>query len=233
MSERWSGDRIRPNLLSPNVSQKVSMPPPTRLLFLALDPDPALRDLVAGYKARTRTLVGDQLYLADPPHVTLYLGHFPPGFDPLPLLRHLDRDPAPGVRIVGWHTFLGDPLTGRNTLVCAPHPDDKPGLRDWQRRVIEAVADRRDRAATEARLAPRLDHLTPEQRAAVAAVGFPFVGDGWEPHLTVASIRPENWPAVWADLGPRPPVGEFTFRAVRHYDLLDGAPAAAGEVAFG
>ena len=97
--------------------------------FAALMPDERTSARIQRFKDRTRELVGPQLYLDDPPHTTVYLASFPIGFDAIAHLRAAVI-PAPSpVRLHGWHSWVGDPLTGRNTLVCSLHPDDKPMLR--------------------------------------------------------------------------------------------------------
>jgi 2'-5' RNA ligase len=184
--------------------------------FLALAPDARLHDLIQSYKDRARAIVGEQLYLADPPHLTLFLAAFPPGFAPL---DPLELGPAPRVRLVGWHQYLADPLTGNNTLVARIHDDDLQALRLLQAHVLSAVAPHRDTAATTARYAGRLSALTPAQREAIHTYGFPFVHDGWQPHFTVASFTPAVWPAVLAEFATDTPEGSYSCSAIRHYQL--------------
>ena len=209
------------------------MSDPSKPVFVALRPDPRLNELVQGYKDRTRTLVGPQLYLDDPPHLTVFLSSFSPSFRAAPLLRDLVTSaPPPAVRLVGWHTFEADALTGRNTLVCAIHPDDKQTLRGFQARVVEALSPHRDIGATNARFAGRLQHLIPEQRENVARFGFPFLAAGWEPHFTVASIDPPRWGELLADLGPRPPHGTYNCAAVEEYELDGITPRLRERIEF-
>jgi hypothetical protein len=196
-------------------------------VFAALEPDDALHGLVQGYKDETRALVGDQLYLADPPHLTLYLAVYSSVEAALSCWQKLTSHAVDVVvNIPGWHVFDADALTGNHTLVCDLAADDKAQLRVLQQNVVTCLAPARDAAATEARLAPRLGNLTQAQRDAVAAHGFPYLGDGWEPHFTIASIRPSDWPRVWQALADRPPRGAFRCPRMRLYKLVDGAPVA-------
>jgi 2'-5' RNA ligase len=199
-------------------------------VFAALEPDAALHRLVQAYKDETRALVGDQLYLADPPHLTLYLAMFPSvdaALSPWRVLKSQQLDVE--IRVTGWHVFDADALTGNHTLVCDLAAEDKSRLRVLQQQVVECLAPARDAAATQARLAPRLNNLTEPQRAAVASHGFPYLADGWEPHFTIASIRPADWPRVWQALADRPPRGKFHCSRMRLYKLVDGVPVAIDE----
>lgn len=189
-------------------------------VFLALMPDDRLADRVQRYKDRTRDLAGPQLYLDDPPHLTTYFACFPESFRAGPPVADIVRNsPPPQVRIVGWHAFEADAMTGRNTLVCAIHPDDKHALRAFQQRIVSAVAAHRDIPATERRFAGRIEHLTVEQRECIAAAGFPFLGNGWQPHFTVASIDPAVWQTVLSALSADPPTGTYSCSAVAEYQL--------------
>jgi len=200
--------------------------------FAALMPDERTSAMIQHFKDRTRELVGPQLYLDDPPHTTVYLASFPNGFDAIERLRTAVI-PAPSpVRFHGWHSWVGDPLTGRNTLVCSLHPDDKPMLRVRQQHIAAALAPHRDPATTEARFACRFDSLTAEQRHNVRTVGFPFLGDGWEPHITVASIAPEHWDIVLRELHSCPPFGAFSYTHLEVFELHGDEPSSRGRYEF-
>jgi 2'-5' RNA ligase len=199
----------------------------TVVVFAALEPDAALHRLVQAYKDETRALVGEQLYLADPPHLTLYLAVYRTEEAALARWQMLPSHEVDlTVNTPGWHVFEADALTGNHTLVCDLTAEDKMRLRVLQQQVVAYLAPARDAAATEARLAPRLNNLTDTQRAAVASHGFPYLGDGWEPHFTIASIRLSDWPRVWQALADRPPRGVFRCPRMRLYKLVGGVPVA-------
>ena len=195
--------------------------------FIALKPDAALHALIQGYKDRACRRVGDQLYLSDPPHLTVYLAAFPPEFRPLAALR---LPPAPRVRLAGWHAFEADALTGKNTLVAQIHADDKAALRTFQRELVAALAPHRDAAKTEARFAGRLHALTPEQRTNVRDFGFPFLFDGWQPHFTIASFDPAAWASVLAEFAADTPEGTYLCSALAEYQLDGNRPIFRSEM---
>src|SRR5262249_31085291 len=86
------------------------------------------------------------------------------------------------------------------------------------------LAQYRDPAATLERLDARLESLSSAQRAAAELCGFPFIGAGWHPHLTIASIRPGDWSTVERELLSDSP--SFVFRCPKLcvYQLVDNAP---------
>jgi 2'-5' RNA ligase len=199
--------------------------------FLALTPDPKFAATVKMYKNRVRETVGPQLYLDDPPHVTLYLAAFRDGERLLErMARELGDIPTPRAEVTGWHVFVNDALTGRHTLVLDFRPEDQEALRQVQTAVVSAAAPMRDGGATAARYVDRLEKLTPEEIGNIRRIGFPFVGTGWHPHVTIASIRPADWPAVERDIVPTPPTGVCRFPVLHEYDLIDGKPVEIGEI---
>lgn len=195
------------------------------ILFAALEPDAALDELIRSYKQRVHELIGPQLYLDDPPHLTLFLAAFASKQQVIDTHRSLaDRLDSFQIDVTGWHVFAADPLTGNNTLVCEIAANDKERLRLVQHEVVQALAPLRDHDATQARFAARWQQLSPARQAQVQAVGFPFIGGDWQPHWTIASIRSADWPRVWQDLERDPPRGRFSWSRLRLYELIDEKP---------
>ncbi len=195
--------------------------------FVVLQPEPALGSLIQRFKDQVRSLAGEQLYLADPPHLTVYLADFASADALLarwPQIVARTRDLS--VNLIGWHVFEADSLTGGQTLVCDLAAHDKHRLRTLQRDVVDLFAPLHDPAAARSRLAPRIEHLSAEQRQCVVRHGFPFLGVGWEPQFTIASIRPAEWPEVWQALRPQSPHGSYRCVRWRLGRLRDGKPVA-------
>lgn len=174
--------------------------------YLALDPAPPFADWMLRQKERMRTVAGEQRFLNDPPHLTLYVAAFDDVADVAQALDALPAQAAPEVRMHGWHTFFHD--AGRNTLVCDLElPPDAP-LRHLQVDAASAIAPLRNASVTAARYAPSLANFGSEERANLSAFGFPFVGSIWRPHLTVASVDLGDWEAAQRMFEHEPAFGE-------------------------
>ena len=197
--------------------------PETRVL--ALEPDDAFARHVLAYKERTRRLAGEQLYLSDPPHLTLYLAVYGGGADLAGPIGALCRRVAvPTVTVRGWHVFQADQLTGNHTLVCDVTPDTRPPLEHIQPEAVNVAAPLRNPSATRACYDKSWHRLSEDQRANVERLGFPFVGPIWHPHVTVASVRPEDWEKVWSELAGTPPDAVVRFPALAIYGLKGAEP---------
>jgi 2'-5' RNA ligase len=203
------------------------MPPASSAstMFLGLEADARLAERICTYKRRVHALVGPQTFLDHPPHLTLYLAAFANGAAVADSVAHLVRElPAIRTSIVGWHTFWADQLTGRHTLVCQLDDEAVNELREIQHRAIAALAPLRHVKVTAARYASRLASLSATEQAAIASSGFPFTGEHWHPHLTIASINAADWPAIERELLPNPPSLDGCFPALALYRLVDEHP---------
>jgi alpha-ribazole phosphatase len=195
-------------------------------VFLALQPDEAATQQIWQYKRRVRELVGDQLYLDHPPHLTFFLAAFSDLDAVVDSTRRVACDlKAPAVFVNGWHTFFGDPLTGFNTLVLDLTETDRERLRQIQMRLVELLGPHRDGDASLARINGHWPHLSGVEKAAAKAYGFPYVGAGWHPHFTVASIEPRVWPTVANELLREAPSGSFTCPRIQVYELIGNEPS--------
>jgi 2'-5' RNA ligase len=192
---------------------------------LALEPDDAFARQVLAYKQRVEQLAGEQLYLSDPPHLTLYLGVYAADADLTEPIGALCRGlAAPAVTVRGWHVFEADQLTGNHTLVCDVTPETRSPLEQIQREAVGVAAPLRDRSATRACYDESWQRLSEEERANVDRFGFPFVGPIWHPHVTVASVRPEDWEKIWSELAGAAPDAVVRFPALAIYGLQAEQP---------
>lgn len=205
----------------------------SRVAFISLEPDVRLATLVRGYKRRVKQLVGEQLYLTDPPHTTLYLAAFDNLNCVAKALFSLAMEiEAIEVLLDGWHVFHGDTLTGNHTLVCHWSEASQRAARRIQTKVLQRLSPLRNLAATEKRFAPRWTGLTNDQQRSVIEKGFPFTGEAWHPHLTIASIRPKDWDQAFAVLSPDPPQVAGMAKGLKLYELVGNTPKPILSIPF-
>jgi len=178
--------------------------------FIAILPRGELQSKILDCKSAVQRAVGDQMYLTDPPHLTVFLASFQDRnllCDTLELVTGGLKSPR--IRIEGWHVFENDCLTGNNTLVMKINDSDKETLRAIQALIIRCVAGQREKTASLARFQAAWPTLSQERQRSVEEFGFPFIGSDWQPHFTIASIRPSDWVNASKDLMNRPVVGCF------------------------
>ena len=86
---------------------------------VALEPEKELFDKIINIKKRSASLVGDQLYLKDPPHLTLFLGRFKPYFKWKTKIQKISQrvsQQLSPIKIIisGWHVYTSDSVTGND-----------------------------------------------------------------------------------------------------------------------
>jgi 2'-5' RNA ligase len=197
--------------------------------FLALDPGAWLGGAIQAAKDEVRALAGSQRYLEDPPHLTLFVGVFTDR-SAVPAVLAGAVPEAPSIGVQGWHVFRDDPLTGGHTLVAALDPAGMAPLRRLQAAALATVAPLRDLRASRDRYAAVHDRLSPVRQASLDRHGFPFTGDDWHPHVSVASIAALAWDPVWSALAARAPHGTARMPALVWYALDGDRPRRLAEV---
>lgn len=197
----------------------------TTTLFTAFQPDAAFDAKLRALKDRVLSIVGPQLYLNHPPHLTLYLASFPSENEVAAETERWVSETTPlQLVVVRWHVFRGDALTGNHSLVCELHPKDEVNLREHQAELIRRIAPLRDVAASTQRFEASRGRLSPQEWRSVQDCGFPYVGSLWRPHFTVASIRPADWEIVWDELKELAPTGPVACPKIGLYRLCEEHP---------
>jgi len=197
---------------------------PCPVYVIALEPDASFAQWVLQRKEQVRHLAGPQRYLDHPPHLTLYVAAFR-DLDPRPRTAELSVAlGAPRAVIDRWHVFPADQLTGGHTLVCDVPDECRAALEDVQRHVVDRLAPHRDRETCRRRYATAWERLSPAERDNVERFGFPFVGPIWRAHVTIASIRPEDWDRVRPIVREPPDAIAVCFERLALYVLDRGDP---------
>ena len=193
--------------------------------FVAILPRDELQSIIVDCKSVVQTAVGNQMYLTDPPHLTVFLASFQDRNLLCDTLEWVTGDlKSPRIRIEGWHVFENDCLTGNNTLVTKINDSDKEVLRVIQGKIIRSIAPLREKTASLDRYQSAWSTLNQERQRAVKEYGFPFIGSDWQPHFTIASIQPSDWGNASKELIDRPIFGCFEAFEIALFSLEGKEP---------
>jgi hypothetical protein len=185
---------------------------------VTLEPDGLLCKKILNLKGEVRALAGDQQYLRDEPHLTLYacdIGGFASvesGFGGVAEKIRATYGPLK-VEIAGWLVFKGDAVTRRDTLTCKVAGASLPALRSIQAAVVSFLNEHRRKEPLR-RYAAAADGMDQAARANIDAYGYPFVGENWKPHVSIASIEPDKFPQIWQTLQEKCPLGAYGMRSL-------------------
>jgi hypothetical protein len=188
--------------------------------FLAFEPAPALWEIIASAKERVRHAVGPQKYLGDPPHITIGVSCFPDLADVATVLSKLAPElSVPEIQLNGWSVFRDDPLTGGSTMFLSMTRESAQILRLFQERILGEVSPLRDAPASTERYLSNWGNLSTTRQASTCRFGYPFTGEDWEPHISVASISKSDWVSAWKALQTFAPQGNYELPRIVLYEL--------------
>jgi 2'-5' RNA ligase len=198
--------------------------------FVAIAPGSPLCNRIVEFKDLVRAIAGDQLYLNDPPHLTVFLANFQDRNRLLDGFRSLASSLCGfPIEVKGWHVFENDVLTGNYTLTLELSETTQVNLRRVQNATIDFLAELRDQERSASRYSKSWTRLEPHRQKSVLETGFPFTGQDWIPHLTIASIKPEHWLKVWAQLESKCVQGTYADSALKLYELVGMVPNPIAE----
>lgn len=192
------------------------------IYVIALQPDNALFNNIKRLKSEAKKLVGDQAYLNDAPHLTLYLGYFDNffGFDKELNLatKKINGYLKKGIRIDGWVIFKDDVITKKQTLVCSITEEASGRLKEVQKIVVSIMKKYRKNIILK-RYVQAYSGLGDIEKKNLDEYGFPFVGDIWKPHINIASFDKKAFAEVWENFKNECPKGGYNIDSLNIYKL--------------
>lgn len=157
---------------------------PTRGIAAFLEPAGACLDFLREQKKRIDAAHPGQPFASHPPHLTLCFGAYE---SPLEysgeLALALRGTPPIRLQCAGVHVFYSDRLAGGgDTVVVRVHRS--AALAELQMRIAAVFANHRSPPDSSMPPPPLREVMV----QSFARYGFPFVGEHWIPHLTIASL---------------------------------------------
>jgi len=151
-----------------------------------LEPEGVLREFILSYKERINSVLPNQPYCHHPPHSTLFMSVLEQNKSWLERLESaIQRIPPFHAKVRDTVIFYNDEFTdGGHTIALCVEPSAELFL--LQQTVAETLASCVDGKTLE----PPSGFLENEPfRTAYLKYGFPFVGEHWIPHFTIASLQ--------------------------------------------
>ena len=191
---------------------------------IALEPGRKLSGKIRSIKKKAKRITGPQKYLADAPHCTLMVVNSGRAAEIKEELAKACADLiAPGLDkielgIRGWFVFSDDVITGNETLVAELERRSQAELAKIQEKTVIRMSRLRSPGLPE-RYAKARPGLPKDMRESLKKFGYPFVGRGWKPHMTIASFDKPAFAGVWKALKDSCPKGRFKFGSAAIYRL--------------
>lgn len=180
--------------------------------LITLCPQKELFDKINEIKNQAKEIVGDQLYLKDEPHITVYIGVF----ENDEFFNKLDLKKLNEIELDGWKVFRNDPITGNDTLTIGIVENSK--LRKFQENVVKDI--NKFRVGTIKRY-NQVNGLTDTEEENLKKYGFPYVGDNWHAHLGIASFKPQDFNLFWEKIRGVEIKGKYEISSINLYELKE------------
>ncbi len=184
---------------------------------ICLLPEDKLKKKILELKKYILKTLGPQEYLKDDPHLTLYFGNFE--LESIKKEVGLITNRLNKIKIVinGLYVFKEDPITKKSTAVYKFDTDTSNRLKMLQAFVIGCC--NKYRKGMPERYIIQYDTLTKMMKKNIDTCGFPFVGNIWVPHITLASIEKDLLKGVKKKLKEACPIGNWAFNQFTLYKL--------------
>ena len=187
-------------------------------IVIAANPEDRLERVIRDRKRQVLDLVGDQLYLKDDPHVTLYAGNVVDVSAVNGIMNRIGVLLSKiKIEIKGWRIF-DDTVTEKKTLVYELERKSVEVLQNLQKQLFDGIALLLSKKLLK-RFEGHYSDFGKEYKDNLDTYGFPFVGEDFIPHLTIASIDKERFDEVWKHLKKERPGGKYMLVRLSLYVL--------------
>ena len=193
-----------------------------KVYVITLGPDMVLCRKIRNLKSEAKDLVGDQVFINDPPHLTLYIGYFDDfqefNKELVSAAKKIKGHLKGGVVIDDWMVFKGDMITNKQTLACNIAKNAAKSLEKVQKEVVPIMKRYRKKMVS-GRYSQVYDVLGNAEKKNIDKYGFPFVGRVWKPHISIASFDNPAFAKVWERFKNKCPKGKYCLDSLNVYIL--------------
>lgn len=204
---------------------------PDRIL-VAIKPPPFLIDNVRKLRADIESISGENVYGDHAPHITLFLNSFDDYADVESVVKKIAAAyNSFWVEVESLHDFPFDPVNKAHTLVYKIVPTLE--LSTLQRLVTTELRTIRNRDQEKSLLEKKAYNNETEKQT-ILEYGWPYSPESWIFHLSIGSVKDENFKEVWDAIQSRPVDIKWTVDSLAVYTRFgDGAFTFFQEYPFG
>jgi len=190
--------------------------------FITLDPEEKLKKLIENQKQVIKETVGNQKYLADIPHSTLFLLTLDSQNQESIILEQLKKLasqlPIQSIKLTGLNVFKKDSQTDCHTLTYNFSKENIENLKLIQLQVVNAVEFINTKQFF-SKDNPIWKKSSEIELKNLKKYGFPFIGNIWKPHLTLASIDLDKFDQVYRKIKLNQIQGQFSLNTLSLYRI--------------
>ena len=158
--------------------------------FISLIPEKVLYEKISKAKEIIFNEFGNQIYLLDPPHLTLIVSNTDKINELVAELRIKAKNKKKiPCSIIDWLIFSEDKITGQAALALK--------VLDKDERLLKIQSEMSSLAAIyKSEVVPKrynnIGNLSSEEKKNIALYGYPYVGRKWLPHISISALDLKN-----------------------------------------
>lgn len=184
--------------------------------FICLEPEKKLGEKINSQKRFILQNIGQQAYLDHPPHTTLFVFTTNDLTNIERRLGKIKEFKEIIVEIDKMDVFYDDAFTGGNTAIYSFREDSLEKLRDIQKKSFKMIEEFLTKELFKEKLRS-LKNLGDAERKNIETYDFPYFGNNWIPHITLASIDKDLFSKVFGWLKENEIKGSFKLDAISLY----------------
>lgn len=187
--------------------------------YIALMPEKRLIDLINEQKSMIREMIGEQIYLFHPPHFTLIIFTTDNlneiAFELKKLSEKMNKI---RIHIEDFHIFYNDLFTNGNTITYPINKDSLSKIKDIQFDIAKSI-ERFNTKKFIFKEDEKYWKLSEIEKLNTDKYGYPFIGENWIPHITLASVDADKFEKVFEKIKQKPAFGEFLIESINLYKV--------------
>ena len=187
---------------------------------ITLEPEKKIADEISGIKQKIHHKIGDQLYLRDPPHITIYLGYFKDSLNNVlnEASKKIKEQLSPiKVTIGELDTFGKDIISKKETLFLTVK-DKENKIQKIQKIIIDSLSSSRTNE-TPLRYTESYESLDKTFKENIDKHGYPFIGEVFTPHISLGLFDYPKAKEIIEELIEKFPYGDCELNRIVIYEL--------------
>ena len=187
---------------------------------VTLEPEKKIADEIIRIKQKIQQEIGHQLYIRDPPHITLYLGYFKNSPDDIlyETLKEIKEKLSPiEVAIGELDTFGKDIISKKETLFLTIE-DKYEKIQKVQKVIIDSLNLYRTKKIP-LRYKESYNSLNKTLKENIDKYGYPFVGEIFIPHISFGLFNHPKSKEIIKKLISKFPYGNYKLNRIVIYRL--------------
>lgn len=191
--------------------------------FICYEPEEKLFSKIDNAKQFIYKNFGNQTYLLDPPHLTLFVAKTDDLENIIEKIKfYFDNKKKQEIEITDWLLFPKDKITNKTTIALKLSDKSIKSLQTEQFSLLNYI--KLFNSKDYPKRYKCVKSFSEIEKQNLSSYGFPFVGDIWLPHLSLCSIDDSKIEIIKANNDINSFINKYSLSKIAVYELIDDNP---------